>query len=308
MIAVNIEQLSYIVEVAKSYSLAKASSTLHISQSALSQAITRLEDELNLKIFNRTRTGAVMTKDGEKIVEKAKIALRAIYEIKEEAHNQIHNLNDFLRISTIPGLSSSMIEAFLSFRKRDSPLKVEVLEKGSMEIIEDIQNDLTDIGFIALNHGNLDMINEMHFSPLLNGNILVFASKDSPLANEKVVSVETLRKQDFILYKDKYVINFVNEFQNLFGPINVILITTDTKFINHAVANLGTVTIGHDISTLYNLDYLMENGKEIDLKGTIDISFRFGWVHKKEYKLSWEATNLIEEINDIFLKQHSLTL
>ncbi|MGG0720337.1 LysR family transcriptional regulator [Robertmurraya massiliosenegalensis] len=304
----NIEQLSYIVEVAKSYSLAKASSTLHISQSALSQAITRLEDELNLKIFNRTRTGAVLTKEGEKIIERAKIALRAIYEIKEEAHNQINNLNDFLRISTIPGLATPIIDTFLFFRNGASPLKIEVLEKGSMDIIADIQNDISDIGFIALNNQNIDLINELHFTPLLNGNILVFASKDSPLANEKIVSVETLKKQDFILYKDKYVNNFVNEFQNLFGPINVVLKTTDTKFINHAVANLGTVTIGHDISTICNQDFLMQNGRKIDLNGAIDTSFRFGWVYKKEYKLSWEAKNLIEEISDVFLKQHSLTL
>lgn len=60
----NIEQLMYIVEVAKVRSLGEAAKTLNISQSALSQAITKFENELNIKIFNRTRAGTIPTKEG----------------------------------------------------------------------------------------------------------------------------------------------------------------------------------------------------------------------------------------------------
>ncbi|MEK3979243.1 LysR family transcriptional regulator [Psychrobacillus sp. FSL K6-2836] len=300
----NIEQLTYIVEVANSNSLATAAKTLNISQSALSQAITKLESELNLKIFNRSRTGAVTTKEGDYIVEKAKSALNAIYQIKEEAKNQLNNLNDVLRLSTIPGLADPIIDTYLSYSKRGSHLKVEVDEKSSLEIIEDIISNKIDIGFIALNKTNTNLVNELNFTPIIEGKILVYASNESHIAKTNdVVTADLLKKQTFVLYKDEYVQGFITNFQRLYGPINISFKTTNLDMITKAVTELGFVTIGHDVSTKFNPNYPSNKMTTLSIVDSFDTSFRFGWIKKNENKLSEQAKLYVNEVNEILTKK-----
>jgi len=300
----NIEQLTYIVEVANTKSLAKAAKILNISQSGLSQAITRLESELGLKLFNRSRNGAITTKEGDSIVEKAHHALDAIYQIKEEARKQLNNQeNDLLRISTIPGLTSPIIDTYLRFRENKSSLKIEVNEKGSMDIIEDLKLDKIDIGFIAINQAKIDIINEFDFSPVISGEIMVYASKDSSIANtQEEITADLLKEQLFVLYEDEYVQDFITNFQKLYGPIDVFFKTTNLDVINKAVIELGAITIGHDVSTNYSPDFLYNKVNAIDISRLSDTSFRFGWVKKKDNKLSKEAKLYMEKVNKALLK------
>jgi len=295
----NIEQLSYIVEVAKVKSLAEASRTLNISQSALSQAITKLEAELSLKLFHRNRTGATPTKEGSFIVERAQEALHAIYQVKEEARNQLNNSNDLLRISVIPGLTSPIVDTYLSLKRGGSTLKIEVNERASFEIVDDVRTNKIDIGFIAINKSNIDSITDLHFNPIIRGKILAYVSKQSPLANTEVTTPELLRQQTFVIYKDEYVENFITNFQRLYGPIDIFFKTTNLDVIYKAVIELGAVTIGHDISTKFNVNHPPDQIIAIDMEDSIDTSFRFGWITKNDNILSKEANRYIDEVNRV---------
>ncbi|MFD1777513.1 LysR family transcriptional regulator [Fredinandcohnia salidurans] len=295
----NIEQLSYISEVAKVKSLAEASRTLNISQSALSQAITKLEAELNLKLFHRNRTGAIPTKEGSFIVERAQEALHAIYQVKEEARNQLNNSNDLLRISVIPGLTGPIVDTYLSLKRGGSTLKIEVNERASFEIVDDVRKNKIDIGFIAINKSNLDSIADLHFNPIIRGKILAYVSKQSPLANTEVTTPELLRQQTFVIYKDEYVENFITNFQRLYGPIDIFFKTTNLDVIYKAVIELGAVTIGHDISTKFNVNHPPDQIIAINMVDSIDTSFRFGWITKNDNILSKEANRYIDEVNHV---------
>lgn len=92
-VEMNFEQLRYIIKIAKYGSLIEAAKSLHITQSALSQAITKVERELNVKIFNRTRSGTTPTEVGEKIIQQAKIILEQFQKLKNISNpNQIKEL------------------------------------------------------------------------------------------------------------------------------------------------------------------------------------------------------------------------
>ncbi|MCR8659755.1 LysR family transcriptional regulator [Paenibacillus endoradicis] len=303
----NIEQLTYIVEVANRKSLAEASKTLNISQSALSQAITRLESELNMKIFERTRTGAVTTKEGDKIVEKALHALDAIYQIKEEAYKQNNNKDDLLRITAIPGLTVPLIDTYFSFKNKKTSLNIEVNEKSSTKIIRDIKNDIADIGFIAINKASIDSLSELSFTPIINGELLIFTSKQLEIPGSgNEITADFLKKQTFVLYKDEYVEDFIANFQRKYGPVDIFLKTTNVDIISNAVFEFGAITLGHDISTLFNSEFSRSKMKAYSLDNFYDSSFRFGWVRKNDYKLSSEAKLYIEGINQILIKHSSM--
>jgi|GEM_PF-1032427 len=304
----NIEQLTYIVEVAKRKSLAEASKTLNISQSALSQAITRLEAELNMKIFDRTRTGAETTKEGDMIIEKALLALNAIYQIKEEAYNQMNNKEDLLRIAAIPGLTAPLIDTYLTFKQKKSSLKIEVNEKASTKIIRDIKNDAADIGFIAINKASIDLVSELSFTPVIDGELLIFASKQLQLPDSgNEVHADFLKKQTFVLYKDEYVEDFIANFQRKYGPVDVFMKTTHVDLISKVVYEFGAITLGHDISTLFDPDFSSEKMRAFHIGNFSDSSFRFGWVRRNDYKLSSEANRYIDGVNQILLKKNKGT-
>lgn len=298
----SIEQLIYIIEVAKSKSLAAAAKTINISQSALSQAITKLESELNVKIFIRTRAGVIPTKEGDRIIETAQNALNALFEIKKAA-KQINNLSVSLRMSLIPGLLSPIVDTYLAFKEKGSNLKIEVNERASMEIIEEIKLDEIDIGFIAINKANLDLITGLEFIPITEGKLLVYASEESALANSnEIILPDVLKEQLFVLYKDEYVQEFVNNFQRLHGPIDIFLKATNLDVISKAIVDLGAVTIGHDISTKFDYDHLSSRKiKALDTIDLFDTSFKFGWVKKFEHKLSEEAKIYIDEVNKMLV-------
>lgn len=295
----NIEQLTYIVEVAKTKSLASAAKTLNISQSALSQAITKLENELNLKLFIRSRSGAVPTKEGDVIIDKAKQALYAILELKQEA-DHLNQKNDLLRISVIPGLLPALVNTYISFKNTGSNLKIEVNEKGSMDILKDLYDDKIDIGFIAINKAKRDEISGLQFTPILDGRLLLYVSSRSPLiTNVTNFQPEMLKDQLFVLYKDEYVQSFINDFQKLFGPVNIFFETTDVPIINRAIIEYGAVTIGHDISSKFNAQDLSSKFHAIDMSEYFDTSFQYGWIKKFNQKLSKETKRYIEVVDRV---------
>ena len=71
----NISQIKYVLEVARSSSMREASTKLYISQPALSASIADLEEELGILIFERTNKGIVLTEEGREFINYAKKAV-----------------------------------------------------------------------------------------------------------------------------------------------------------------------------------------------------------------------------------------
>jgi len=72
------EQINYLVAVHEFKSISLAAQRTHISQPALSAAISKLEDELGVVLLKRTNSGALLTEIGELIIIKAKDVLNSL--------------------------------------------------------------------------------------------------------------------------------------------------------------------------------------------------------------------------------------
>ena len=79
----NIEQLQYIIEVSELGTIAKAADKLHVSHSAISQAIANLESELGIIIFNRSRSGSKCTPEGKTVVKLSLEIINKINDLKK---------------------------------------------------------------------------------------------------------------------------------------------------------------------------------------------------------------------------------
>jgi len=90
-----LNELRYIVAVAQESSFRRAAERVFVSQPALSLAIQKLEEELGVQIFERSRTAVSMTPIGELIVTQAQRALEEVAQIKEIAQKKLPDLNAF---------------------------------------------------------------------------------------------------------------------------------------------------------------------------------------------------------------------
>ncbi|OKL37454.1 LysR family transcriptional regulator [Domibacillus mangrovi] len=290
----NLEQLKHIVEVAKCQSISKASESLHITQSGISLSITALEKELGLKIFKRSRLGAIPTKEGKEIIKKSLEALNKIQEIKEEAYFQTHSIAGELRFEGIPGVMPSLIKT-VAFLKRKYPnLSIEISEKGSFEIMENFRQNKIDAGFVAMSQEMLQEKIGLDFEPLVKGKMVVCVGKNSPLSGRKTIHPQELKKETFILYKDDYVNWFIRDFTESFGQVHILFTTNNSYAIEKALIEGVAMTIGHDYS--FANHPLVISGELVTLEVTpyLQQTIYFGWLKKRDEPLSIISKQVIQ--------------
>ena len=95
-----IEQLEYLAAVTQHGSLRRASERLHISQPALSEAVSKLERELGVTLLDRRRTGARISRQGRHLLQNMVEVLEAVDRLRTAAGDQ-STATRFLRIGTV---------------------------------------------------------------------------------------------------------------------------------------------------------------------------------------------------------------
>ncbi|PGY12971.1 LysR family transcriptional regulator [Bacillus sp. AFS031507] len=293
----NIEQLEYIVEVAKCNSLTKAAELHNITQSGISLSITALEKELGLKIFERSRRGVFPTEEGKKIINKTLEALNKIQEIKDEAYFQTNLMKGGIKIEGIPGFMPSIIRTKTFLKGKYPNLNIEITEKGSFEIIEDFRQNKIDAGFIAVRKDALQGDIGIAFEPLFEGKLVVCINKNSPLAKGGKIHPLELKKQTFILYNDDYVTGFMKDFTEKFGDVHVLFKTNNAISIEEALTEGLALTIGHDYSFLNYPPVLSGDLVILEVDPYPQEPIYFGWVKTESDKLSLISKQVIHLFN-----------
>ena len=144
----NLQQLKFAVEVARSRSISKAAESLYVSQPFLSKAIRELESDIGIDIFNRTSRGVIPTKKGEEFLSHAQSILchvdkvEHLYKVKprEEYNFEI----------TVP-ISCYIAQAFVAFMQElsdKSRIKVDYQEANTMTAIDRVVAHDSNIGII----------------------------------------------------------------------------------------------------------------------------------------------------------------
>lgn len=144
------KQLEYIVTVAEEKKLLSAAEKLYISSSALSQHITKLENELGTSLFKRSKNGWILTRAGQIYVDMAKNVLqqqkKAILEINDIAENKVGHFT----IGVTPGRGTTMFsELFPRFRERYPNIKIGLFEGTVLEACQKLYTDELDIAFLT---------------------------------------------------------------------------------------------------------------------------------------------------------------
>ncbi len=185
----NLQQLEYIIAVDTHRHFAKAAEACCVTQPTLSMMIHKLEDELHLMIFDRSKQPVILTEAGSEIIQQAKKILKEAGMLKEIAYSIKGELKGELKIGIIPTVAPFLLPVFLKqFLKKYPEIKVKIWEFTTEHIIEKLEKNILDVGILATPLNNSSILEQ----PLYNEEFFVYASKDETVLNKKYLLAEDI--------------------------------------------------------------------------------------------------------------------
>lgn len=303
-----LNQLRYIVEVARSGSMNEAAKKLYITQPSLSTAIKELEDEFNIAIFIRTTKGVSLTTEGIEFLGYAKQILDQT-ELLEQRYNKNLPSKQLCCISTQH--YAFAVNAFVNLIKKNNTTEYEftLRETRTYDIITDVANLRSEVGILYLNDFNQKVIlrflkeHSLTFTPLFEAEPHIFMSTQHPLSKKKIIELDELEDYPYL--------SFEQGEHNSFYFSEEILSTVYHKKSIHV----------SDRATLFNLlhglnGYTISTGVlSTDLNGSDIASIPLkteekilvGWITSQKVQLSQSAQWYIEELKKL-IAEYGFTL
>ena len=144
-----LQQLEYIVALNKYRHFVTASEQCGISQPTLSLMIKKLEAELDVVIFDRTKHPIEPTKIGERLIVQAETTLREMRKMNELVVTETESLSGPLHIGVIPTLSPYLVPEFIQlFKKNYREVELRISEMHTANLIKALEIEEVDL-FIA---------------------------------------------------------------------------------------------------------------------------------------------------------------
>jgi len=145
-----ITQLQYVLAVAEHKNFTLAAEKCFVTQPTLSMQIQKIEEELNILIFDRSKKPIQLTAIGQKIVEQAKNIVNEAGKIKDIVEFQKGFIGGEFRIGIIPTIMPTLLPMFLNnFIKKYPKIKLIIEELNTNEIITRLKNGHLDAAIAA---------------------------------------------------------------------------------------------------------------------------------------------------------------
>lgn len=146
----NIQQFQYILAVAETKHFEQAAQKCFIGQSTLSTMISKFEDELGIKIFDRKRKPLTITQEGAIVLEQVRLIKKEIDQLGELTKEIKGEVLGSLSISVIPTIAPFLLPLFLQdFAKKFPNVNIQVKEQTTSEIVRQIKSRELDIGILS---------------------------------------------------------------------------------------------------------------------------------------------------------------
>ncbi|MHA8049539.1 LysR substrate-binding domain-containing protein [Aquirufa sp. ROCK-SH2] len=187
----NIHQLEYILAVDQFKSFSKAADYCHVTQATLSAMVKKLEEQLDIVIFDRKSNPIVTTDNGRLILQQAQQVVAHANALLDSSKSIHHKIEGRLKIGVIPTIASSMIPIILKPMMEKYPkLNLEIYEVTTNQLVKNLLDGKLDIGILSTpisNHDletNLLYVEELKLYGFFGGKEKTI--KKSDLANQRM--------------------------------------------------------------------------------------------------------------------------
>ena len=194
-----ITQLKYVLAVAEHKNFTLAAEKCFVTQPTLSMQIQKIEDELSIQIFDRTKKPIQLTEIGQKIVNQAKNIVIEADRIQDIVEQQKGFIGGEFRLGIIPTIMPTLLPMFLNnFIKKYPKVKLIIEELNTDEIIIKLKNGNLDAA-IAATPLEDDKIKEivLYFEPFV-----AYIPESYSIFHKEEIEIEDLNINDILLLQD----------------------------------------------------------------------------------------------------------
>ncbi|WP_080847068.1 LysR family transcriptional regulator [Cytobacillus gottheilii] len=201
-----LQQLKYVIEVARSRSINKAAQRLFISQPSLSNALKELEEELGITIFHRSNKGILPTPEGSEFLGYARQVVEQT-ELLENRYTNTRSPQQHFSVSAqhYAFAVSAFVRLLTDYEREEYEFSFR--ETKTYEIIDDVKNLQSEIGILFLNDFNKKVIQKflregnLVFHELFEAKPHIFISSQNPLAQKEYVTLAELPPYPYLSYE-----------------------------------------------------------------------------------------------------------
>ncbi|MDR1682215.1 MAG: hydrogen peroxide-inducible genes activator [Candidatus Symbiothrix sp.] len=197
----NIQQLDYLIAVENFRHFAKAAEFCNVTQPTLSMMIQKLEDELNVKIFDRSKHPVEPTTIGKQIIEQARISSRHFKQIREMVENEQNVVKGKFRLGIIPTIASYLVPLLLQkFQNSETAIELILKESTTRNMIQEILSGTLDGGIMAgpLKHSGLVEY------PVYYEKFYAYVSPHDPVYQQKEIDLDHINIDHIWLLENEH--------------------------------------------------------------------------------------------------------
>jgi LysR family hydrogen peroxide-inducible transcriptional activator len=194
-----ITQLQYVLAVAEHKNFTLAADKCFVTQPTLSMQIQKVEEELNIQIFDRTKKPIQLTEIGQKIVNQAKNIVNEADRMKDIVEQQKGFIGGEFKLGIIPTVMPTLLPMFLNtFVKKYPKVKLIIEELNTDDIILRLKNGNLDAAIAAtpLNEEKLKEI-VIYYEPFV-----AYIPEKHRIADKKEIEVSDLNLDEILLLQD----------------------------------------------------------------------------------------------------------
>ncbi len=205
-----LQQLQYAVALDTHRHFVKAANHCHVAQPTLTLQLKKLEEELSVVLFDRSRQPLEPTPIGESFVARAREVLHRVEELKELVAEERSELCGSFRLGVIPTLAPSVLPLFISdFMEEHPETSLSVEELQSQAIIDRLKNRDLDFGLLATPLEEKDL----REVPVFYEPFMVYAHDRHPMLSHRWARIDELEADDLWLLRKGHC--FRNQTLNL---------------------------------------------------------------------------------------------
>ena len=295
-----LEQLQQIIEIEKQQSISKAARALYIAQPTLSGSLNSLEDEIGVRLFERTSSGVTPTTEGKEILQIAKNILEGCSYILNygEKSRDLYGTVKLLITQAYGFLYSDILLEFKNrFPKAELDLQISMPEK----IVEDIAQGNANIGVTLwelLPDQNQQVLRDadLQYETFGSHPMMLYVSQDNRFAENESVTLKELHQEQFVAYSSSYWAATNRQIQ----ADSEALVMTDRENLKRIISTGQAVALMPETFALHDL--YCEKGliKLIPIKGSENFGTGVDYlIYPTKRRLTLLEQNLVNLLRDI---------
>lgn len=249
----NLYHLRYFVTLAELQHYTKAAEVLAITQPSLSHAITNLEDEIGIKLFEKDGRNIVLTKEGKDFLYDVKSSL-SILDNSVKKMEMLSAGNGVINVAFIRVMGTFFLPKIIrSFLNENKGKKIHFGLHTSTGLSKDLLEDLKNRKFDVVFCSKFEDDPLIDFTPVSSQNLVLAVHKNHPLAEKEEVRLKETLNYPYIMFKKRSGLRHITDLIfNRIGafPQNVLFETEEDQVI------AGFVAEGFGIAILPDMEIL----------------------------------------------------